>query len=184
MPPGNHTTGQHEREAAAVRSRAAQIQRETEQSLRNAHKRTRSAVAAVLAEQRHKWHSRAHRCPQSMGTFSELSHHRRARDRRVHGLVHAVRERRDRTARRRAGSAAQRRSTLAWGRPTTRAWRTRTRAYIEREQACVASFGTIADTQAERLRVWDAIGRTDSRGKPAERFASISKTGLNSRRTF
>ena len=64
-------------------------------------------------------------------------------------------------ARRIRGTA---RSTFAWGRPTTRAWRTLTSRYIEREQACVASFGTIADTQAERLRVWDAIGQ-HSRGK-------------------
>ena len=36
--------------------------------------------------------------------------------------------------------------------------------YIERESACVASFGTLADTYAERERIWAAIGER-SHGK-------------------
>ena len=163
MPPDDHTTGQHEREAAAVRSRAAQIQRETEQSLRNAHKRTRSAVAAVLAEQRHNGAAALTAVP-------------RAWARSPSSLTNAALATAGSTGwSMRSGSGATaplggaqdpRHSTFHFrlGETHNPSVAHAHQSYIEREQACVASFGTIADTQAERLRVWDAIGQ-HSRGK-------------------
>ena len=157
MPPDDHTTGQHEREAAAVRSRAAQIQRETEQSLRNAHKRTRSAVAAVLAEQRHNGAAALTAVPRAWARSpSSLTNAALAT---AGSTGWSMRPGSGATAPL-SGAPDPRHSTFHFrlGETHNPSVAHAHQIYIEREQACVASFGTIADTQAERLRVWDAMG--------------------------
>ena len=157
MAPADHATKQREREAAAVRQRAAQIQRETDRSLRSAHKRTRSAVNAVLAEQRHSG-------------AAALSIVPRAWARAPTSLTNAALATADSTGWSvRPGSGASaplggtqdpRHSTFHFrlGETHHPSVAHAHQSYIEREEACVASFGTIADTQAERERVWDAMG--------------------------
>lgn len=50
--------------------------------------------------------------------------------------------------------------------------------YIEHPEACVSSFGTIADTQAERVRLWKEIGArsTGRAGSIRIRFEDDAET--------
>ena len=162
----NNPQRQREKEAADTRRRAAQIARETEQSLRNAHRRTRAAVAAVLAEQRQD---------QGGPTGGTGGAAARAWARRPSALIsHALATGAMAGWSRRAGTGATaplvgqsdpRHSTFHFklsethSGPTARAHQ----GYIERESACVSSFGTLGETQAERLRAWEAIAERSRR---------------------
>ena len=165
----DHATRHREREAAAVRQRAAKIQRETDRSLRSAHKRTRSAVNAVLADQR------------NIGAAA-LSAVPRAWARAPTSLTNAALATAGSTGWSvRPGSGASaplggtqdpRHSTFHFrlGETHNPSVAHAHQSYIEREQACVASFGTIADTQAERERVWDAMGERVKRASGSVRL--------------
>ena len=149
-------------EAAEVARRAAAIERELDTSLRRAHARTRRAIASVAAEQRDG-------------------------DRRSASAAGAARAWARAPRPTLANAIARVRHAGPWakvGRPEVPAGAARLTAdgkavstfhfklhqtystgaakahqkYIERETACVASFGTLADTYAERERIWQAIG--------------------------
>ena len=157
MPASRENENERRREAAATRQRAAAIAREDERALRRASARTRRAVSAVLAEQR--------AAAGGLRPGAPAAAWLRAPSPSVMACVNA------------AGSAAW--STRAGRGPSTpigggidprhspihfslsqshsAGAAAAHQRYIEREGACVASFGNLADSQAERVRLWEAI---------------------------
>ena len=148
-----------QREAAATRRVAATIAGEEEQALRHASARTRRAVSAVLAEQRE--------ADSSFGAGGVAGAWERPPSATIAACIRASRNsawsggRAGRGASTPMGSAADpRHSTLHFalsqshGAGAAQAHQ----RYIEREGACIASFGNLADSQAERVGLWDAIG--------------------------
>ena len=156
MPTEAQLDAQRKREANLARQRAAAIERETEAALRKASTRSRRAVAAVLMEQRENARSaitsvaRAWSRAPSAVTAAAIAN----------GTNSGWSKRAGRGASRPlGGSADPRHTTFHFKLNETHdggAARAHQR-YIEREPACIATMGNLADTQAERERLWEAI---------------------------
>ena len=168
-----------QRQARAVTRERAHHAASGRYALRQASSRTRRAVAAVLAEQR----SGARSMRAAQNAFTGWS---RAPSRvvvravtRVHVNTRWARLSRPKGEEFGAPGAIRRpdpRHTtihFALTNSHSKGAACAHQKYIERESACVASFGNLAETQAERVRFWDAVGeRTQhKRGRVAIDFS-------------
>lgn len=159
---------QRQRDAAATRRVAAAIERETEAQLRRAGARTRAAVAAVLREQREHSASAGRgargavtsawsRPPSALFHSAMTTPHNAGWSRRAGRGTSAAPQ----------GSIDPRHSPFHFKLHQSHETKASVQhqKYIERDTACIASFGNIDDTQGQRIRLWDAIGeRTKDRG--------------------
>ena len=152
---------QRRRDAASTRRIASAIERETDAQLRRASTRTRAAVTAVLAEEREHGATggsgRARsvaaawsRPPSGLLRNALTTHYNAGWSRRAGRGTSAGAQ----------GEIDPRHSTFHFRLHQSHDPRASAehQKYIERDTACIASFGTLDETQAQRIRVWQAIG--------------------------
>ena len=147
---------QQRRDASRAQQLASAIARETDAALRRASRRTRAAVNAVLAEQR--------ATARGGGSSTVAQGWARPPSPTVYAAVSGIGN---------APWAPSRRSpggNPADGDPSHATFHFKLseshdagaaqahQRYIEREAACIASFGNLGETQVERIRLWKSIG--------------------------